>query len=238
MTRQHSTPDLYKSTTYCCPYLSDQTAANLLVDPDFDVTPSIYDGLIHNGFRRNGNIYYRPHCPTCHECRSVRIPVSKFQPNRSQKRVGRKNSDVQFRLQSPSYSDEHFSLYLRYQSARHTGDNMDDPDPDKYRQFLVQADIDTFQIEMRAHGHLLGVSVVDHVANGLSSVYTFFDPNQKQRSLGTLAILHQVELARQIEYEWLYLGYWIKDCSKMNYKNNFNPLEEFEIRTRNWQEIT
>ena len=238
MTQQQSIPDLYKSTTHACPYLKDRTAANLLVDPHFEVTPTLYDSLIRTGFRRNGTLYYRPHCPTCLECRSVRIPVNDFLPNRSQKRVKKKNGDVRFELRSPAYSDEHFSLYRRYQSMRHSGDSMDDPDPEKYQQFLMRSNIDTFLIEMRIQRRLLGVSVVDHVANGLSAVYTFFDPEQEWRGPGTLAILHQVELTRQIEYDWLYLGYWIENCSKMSYKENFAPLQAFDVEISDWREVT
>jgi len=237
MTRQQSIPDLYKSTTHACPYIKDREAANLLVDPRFEVTPPLYDNLIRSGFRRNGNLYYRPHCPACMACRSVRIPVENFIPNRSQKRTSVKNQDVHFELRSPSYSDEHFLLYRRYQAIRHSGDSMDNPDPEKYQQFLVQSNIDTFLIEMRIRRRLVGVSVIDHVANGLSAVYTFFDPIEERRSLGTLAILNQIELARQIEYEFLYLGYWIADCSKMRYKENFSPLEAFDAEIGEWRNI-
>ena len=114
---------------------------------------------------------------------------------------------------------------------------MDDPDPDKYQQFLIRSNIDTFLIEMRIQRRLLGVSVVDHVANGLSAVYTFFDPEQEGRGLGTLAILHQVELTCQIEYDWLYLGYWIENCSKMSYKENFAPLQAFDVEIGDWHEV-
>ena len=238
MTQQQNTPDLYKSTTHICPYLKEKAAANLLVDPRFDVTPTLYDSLIRNGFRRNGTLYYRPHCPTCSECRSVRISVNDFQPNRSQRRTLKRNEDVRFELRSPAYNDEHFALYRRYQSTRHNGDSMDDPDPEKYQQFLIRSHIDTFLIELRIGRRLLGVSVVDHVANGLSAVYTFFDPSEERRSPGTMAILRQVELTRQIEYDWLYLGYWIRNCPKMGYKSDFSPLQEFDTKKGDWRVST
>ena len=131
MTRQQSAPDLYKSTQHRCPYLLDQTAANLLVDPRFDVTPALYDSLIDNGFRRNGTLYYRPHCPQCDQCRSVRIPAQDFKVNRSQQRAMKRNASVTTELRTARFTEEHFSLYRRYQSKRHTGDSMDDPDPEK-----------------------------------------------------------------------------------------------------------
>jgi arginine-tRNA-protein transferase len=112
---------------------------------------------------------------------------------------------------------------------------MDDPDPEKYQQFLIRSNIDTFLVEIRLKRKLLGVSVVDHVANGLSAVYTFYEPDEGWRGLGTLAILHQIELTRQIEYDWLYLGYWIENCEKMNYKVNFTPLQAFDATSGNWK---
>ena len=145
-----------------------------------------------------------------------------------------KNKDINFELRAPSYNDEHFALYLRYQAERHPGDSMDDPDPEKYEQFLISSKVDTFLIEMRLEKKLMGVSVVDHVANGLSAVYTFFDPGEARRSLGTLAILHQIELTCQIEYDWLYLGYWIEDCPKMSYKTRFAPVEVFDPAVQTW----
>jgi arginine-tRNA-protein transferase len=114
---------------------------------------------------------------------------------------------------------------------------MDDPDPAKYRQFLINSNIDTFTVELRIGRRLLAVSVMDHVANGLSAVYTFFDPDESYRGPGTLMILKQIELARRIEYDWLYLGYWIKDCQKMAYKNQFHPLQAFCPETGIWTTV-
>lgn len=232
---QQIIPDLYKSVAHTCPYLKDKTAANLLVDPKHNVSPTLYDSLIRNGFRRNGVLYYRPQCPNCTECRSVRILVRDFRASRSQKRTEKRNKDIKFEFCPPSYSEEHFTLYRRYQAARHQGDSMDDPDPEKYQQFLIRSNIDTFLVEIRLKRKLLGVSVVDHVANGLSAVYTFYEPDEGWRGLGTLAILHQIELTRQIEYDWLYLGYWIENCEKMNYKVNFTPLQAFDATSGNWK---
>ena len=237
MTRQQTAPDLYKSTPHRCPYLSDKTAANLLVDPRFDVTPALYDSLINQGFRRNGTLYYRPHCPGCNQCRSVRIPVNHFEPSRSQQRTLKRNEDISLELGAARFSEEHFSLYRRYQSSRHAGDSMDDPDPAKYRQFLINSNIDTFAVELRIGRRLLAVSIMDHVANGLSAVYTFFEPDESKRGPGTLMILKQIELARRIEYDWLYLGYWIKDCRKMAYKNHFPPLQGFCPETGVWAAV-
>ena len=237
MMRHAESPDLYMSSAHACPYLEDRCATNLLVDPDFDVTPALYDQLILQGFRRNGTLYYRPHCPGCQACRSVRIAVNHFSQTRSQRRTVNRNKDVTLTLHAADYCDEHFALYRRYQSARHRGDSMDDPDPEKYRQFLTRSDVDTFIIEFRAGRRLIAASVTDHIANGLSAVYTFFEPNEVRRALGTYAILKQVDLARRIDYEWLYLGYWIETCDKMSYKSRFQPLEAFDNDSGHWRSI-
>jgi len=238
MTQARTAPDLYQSTSHRCPYISRETAANLLIDPKFNVTNSFYDTLIANGFRRNGGLYYRPHCPTCTRCRSVRIRLKDFLYGRSFKRIVRLNSDVSLELTALEYRDEHFALYRAYQSTRHGGDSMDDPDPEKYRQFMTSSNIDTFMVELRIGRRLLAVSVLDHVADGLSAVYTFFDPDEHRRSPGTLAILRQIDLARSADYDHLYLGYWIADCDKMSYKRRFSPLEEFNTASQTWSELT
>jgi arginyl-tRNA--protein-N-Asp/Glu arginylyltransferase len=237
MTRQQSIPDLYQSAPHRCPYLPDQTAANLLIDPRFDVTAQFYDRLIGNGFRRNGDFYYRPHCPSCSACRSVRIPVNRFHPSRNQRRVNNRNKDLVLHLLKPVFSEEHFGLYRRYQASRHAGDSMDDPDPNKYRQFLIESKIDTFLVEIRLRHRLLALSVVDQVNDGLSAVYTIFDPDENQRSLGTFAILQLIELARKIHHDWVYLGYWIDGCQKMSYKSRFRPLETYHPDTGRWAAI-
>ncbi|HIG12947.1 MAG TPA: arginyltransferase [Gammaproteobacteria bacterium] len=237
MNAHNNRPDLYMSASHTCPYLADRSAANLLIDPNFPVSPALYDQLITQGFRRNGTLYYRPQCAGCCECRSVRINVNHFTHTRSQRRTLKYNQDITLKLRPADYCEEHFSLYRRYQTMRHSGDSMDDPDPEKYRQFLTRSDVETFITEFRAGRRLLAVSVTDHIANGLSAVYTFFEPDEKRRTLGTYAILQQLELARRIEYEWLYLGYWIKTCGKMSYKARFRPLEAFDHDTGRWASI-
>ena len=237
MTQARTAPDLYQSTSHRCPYISRETAANLLIDPKFKVTTGFYDTLIHNGFRRNGTLYYRPHCPACTRCRSVRIRVKDFEFGRAFRRIVNRNGDVSLELIPLEFRDEHFALYRAYQSIRHGGDSMDDPDPEKYRQFMTNSEIDTFMIELRIGRRLLAVSVLDHVADGLSAVYTFYDPTEHRRSPGTLAILRQIDLARSADYDHLYLGYWIPDCDKMSYKQRFSPLEEFDTVSQHWSEI-
>ena len=234
MTRQPIAPDLYQSTVHPCPYLPQETAANLLIDPKYPVSSALYDTLIQNGFRRNGKLFYRPHCPSCRQCQSVRIRVKEFGMNRNFRRICKRNQDVSMEIRTVGFREEHFSLYRTYQSVRHPGDSMDNPDPEKYQKFLIESGVDTFMIELRIGRRLLSVSVLDHVANGLSAVYTFYDPAESYRSPGILTILRQIELARSVDYENLYLGYWIEDCPKMSYKTRFVPVEAFDPAAQTW----
>ncbi|KAA3621539.1 MAG: arginyltransferase [Proteobacteria bacterium] len=228
-------PTLYQTAPHPCPYIEENTAVNLILDPHYPVTNSLYGRLLQHGFRRNGSLYYRPFCNDCSACISVRVPVDEFRCNRAQRRTLKRNADIETRLTPARFSDEHFNLYLHYQATRHTGDSMDDPDPDKYRRFLVDSEVDTSFIEFRKDGELLAVSIIDVVDDGLSAIYTFFDPDQPSRSLGTLAVLKQIELARDGGLDWLYLGYWIAASRKMAYKRKFRPLQRFDTFSARWE---
>ena len=158
-------------------------------------------------------------------CIPARIPVEQFVPSRAQRRTLRANADVTLVPKSPTYHAEHFELYERYVNARHQGGSMENPDRDSYLEFLTSGWADSVFYEFRLRDRLLGVAVVDHLHDGLSAVYTFFDPDEAARSLGRLAVLKQVELARALQLKWLYLGYWIEGCRKMSYKREYAPLE-------------
>ncbi|MEA3292685.1 MAG: arginyltransferase [Pseudomonadota bacterium] len=227
MTAQAAPPKLFVSAPHPCPYLPGETATSLLLEPDFPVSAQLYGTLIKSGFRRSGSLVYRPHCATCKACVSVRIPVELFRPNRAQRRTLKRNRDLAVRLAPTRFSAEHFDLYCRYQSWRHPGDLMDHRDPDRYQEFMVESTVETLLFEYRLEGTLAALSVIDVAADGLSAVYTFFEPDLAPRSLGTHAILHQIEQARAFGLEWLYLGYWIRNCRKMHYKSSFRPLFGF-----------
>jgi arginine-tRNA-protein transferase len=156
---------------------------------------------------------------------SVRIPVADFSPRRSQRRILRANCDVTLCACPDRFDDEHFALYRAYTAARHEDGDMAQASPKEYLSFLTADWCDTVFYELRENDQLLGVAVTDRVDNGLSAVYTFFDPMQQRRSLGTLAILLQIEQARVEGRDYLYLGYWIRDSPKMAYKSGFRPLE-------------
>ena len=163
----------------------------------------------------------------------MRIPVAQFKPSRSQKRVWKKNTDLVARIEDVSFKQEHFDLYLRYQRARHEDSSMCDEDPSKYVAFIESKFSKSKFVCFYLHDELVGISVVDQFAGGLSAVYTFFEPELSDRSLGTYAILYLVRLAQVKDVPYVYLGYWIKESQKMGYKTNFRPLEGYF--DRNWK---
>ena len=221
-----SPPKLFRSLPHPCPYLP-QTASMVVLEPDYLPQGGEFSHLMRTGFRRSGRVIYKPHCRTCRACVSVRIPVAAFRPNRAQRRTERRNADLTCTVLPAYFSTEHFHLYCRYQAWRHPNDAMNHADPKLYYGSMVESNVDTRFIEYRLGARLVALSVFDGLDDGLSAVYTFFDPEFEARSLGTYAILRQVEYARELGREWLYLGYWISGCRKMDYKVNFRPLAGF-----------
>jgi len=217
---------LFASPEQACSYLPDRQAQLLFIDPHLpEVEMQMqYHNLIQKGFRRTGDLIYRPGCAHCNECQPSRIPVQSFKPNRTQRRVWNKNKDLQIQKVRPTAKEETLALYRAYQFARHPKEEEIEPSDD-YLHFLTSRWSDTWFLEFRLQKKLLCVGVIDQTTTGLSAVYTFFDPTQDQRSLGSLAVLTEIELARELDLPYLYLGYWIKDCDKMNYKSRFQPLE-------------
>ncbi len=227
MTSSHKPPEVFLSMPHACSYLPGRTATSLFLDPRQPLDSRQYASFMRLGFRRSGDLVYRPHCRECNACIPVRIPVERFRPNRGQKRVWQRNRDLTVIAQPPVFRQEQFDLYRRYQAARHAGGGMDDPDPQKYLNFLGARHIHTVFHEFRLREKLLGVAVTDILPDGLSAVYTFFDPDEKRRALGVHAVLWQIEHARERQLPWLYLGYWIEECPKMSYKGHYRPLEAF-----------
>jgi arginyl-tRNA--protein-N-Asp/Glu arginylyltransferase len=211
-----------------CGYLPDHEAVTLFVDPQCDLNPARYNLLAEIGFRRSGEHLYRPHCAHCKACIPVRIPVSRFTPSRNQKRVLTRNKNISVSWRESRFTDEHFALYRRYMQMRHAGSSMDDDNPTYYRRLLATDWCDTRLAEFRQGPRLLAVAITDWMESGLSAVYTFFDPDAHARSLGTYAIMQQIHRAKLNELPYVYLGYWIKQCSKMAYKDKFRPFEYFD----------
>ena len=218
---------LLATSSHPCNYLAGREARTVVVDPYCTKDPALYTLLSRLGFRRSGADIYRPACARCTECVPVRIPVARFRPRRIHRRVLVRNRDLGVRILPARFDATHFALYRRYQSARHPGGGMDDPSPDHYRDFLTSAWCDTVFFEYSLDAVTLAVSVIDRLTDGLSCVYTFFDPDHERRSLGTFAILHAIDVARRSSLEWLYLGYYIADSPKMRYKGDFRPQERF-----------
>lgn len=217
---------LFLTADHPCNYLSGQWARNLVVEPG-TMENGVYGQLIELGFRRSGSHVYRPHCAQCGECLSLRISVAKFRPNRSQQRTWNKNRDLTVSCLKACFRLEHYALFERYVKSRHTNGGMDDTTAQDYQAFLASYWSHTLLYEFRLDSRLLAVAAVDRLDSGLSAVYTFFDPAESARSLGTYAILRQLAEAKQLGVDWVYLGYWVRDCGKMAYKANFNPFETF-----------
>ncbi|WP_097461188.1 arginyltransferase [Mangrovitalea sediminis] len=218
-----------------CSYLTDRHATTMFVDPRAHVDRRLYSQLTALGFRRSGSHYYRPHCESCNACIPVRIPVDRFRPDRSQRRNLRQNSDLELRPVPARYTEEYYRLYENYINQRHSDGDMYPPSREQFSSFLVEGGVDGFYLEMREHGRLIGLGVVDALDDGLSAIYTLFEPSSTPRGLGTLAILWQIEETRRRELPYVYLGYWIKDCRKMSYKDHFQPLEM--LSDGHWQDL-
>jgi len=227
MTIRQNKPDLYLSMPHACSYLAGRQSTILFVDPQRILESGEYGNFVRQGFRRSGDLVYRPHCQQCNACVPVRVPVRAFQPNRSQRRIWTRNRNVTVIEKPVRFDSSHFDLYRRYQTTRHPDSGMNDADPQKYLGFLASRQVETLLFEMRLEKRILGVAVADLLPDGLSAVYTFFDPDEKSRGLGVYAVLWEMAEARRRGLDYLYLGYWIGDSPKMSYKINYQPLEAY-----------
>lgn len=212
-----------------CSYLDQRRARTLFVDPQAQIDDSTYAQLADMGFRRSGSHIYRPHCTGCRACISVRVPAYEFSMSKSQKRIWNKNTDLSVETVEPTNSTEIYDLYERYITERHSDGDMYPPSSEQFSSFLVDSIQQTcFHLIRDSKGRLIGVAVADKLQQGASAVYTFFDPREESRSLGTFAVLWQLMQLKQHGGGHLYLGYWVKSCRKMNYKARFYPLERLE----------
>ncbi len=205
-----------------CPYLKDREAVQEFA-PLTHLDGATYHRLMDRGFRRSGHAVFRPACRGCRECRPIRVPISRFSPSRSQRRVLRRNLDVRVQIDAPVCTEEKWRIFSDYLSFQHDG-AMDGSFP-AFRDFLYRSPTDTVEMTYHVGPRLVAAGIVDVCPDCLSSVYFYFDPAHAKRSLGVFGALREIEECRARGLSHWYAGYTVRQCRSMNYKENFRPHE-------------
>ena len=217
----------FKTPPHDCSYLPDKQATTLFVDPSATIDTNVYTALSAAGFRRSGEHIYRPYCEACGACIPVRVLAQEFHAARRQKRNLKANLDVVVKTQTPYFNEQYYALYERYITKRHSDGDMYPPSREQFQSFLIDGRKEAVFFELHLANQLVGVAVVDQLNDGLSAIYTFFEPELSERGLGNFAVLWIIEETRRRSLPFVYLGYWIKQCQKMSYKMDYQPLEMF-----------
>jgi arginyl-tRNA--protein-N-Asp/Glu arginylyltransferase len=215
----------YTTASYPCSYLPEKFARSQVATPSHLIDTNVYGGLVQAGFRRSGAFTYRPYCDSCRSCVPVRIVVEELILRRAQRRSWKQHQHMVATQHDLYYHPDHYALYLRYQAQRHSGGGMDRDSREQYRHFLLPSNVNSSLVEFHEDGHLRMISIIDKLPDGMSSVYTFYDPDVRGTSFGTYNILWQVQQCLALGLPYLYLGYWIKESRKMAYKASFRPLQ-------------
>jgi arginyl-tRNA--protein-N-Asp/Glu arginylyltransferase len=231
-------PQFYVTAPQPCPYLDGRMERKLFTALQGDNATALNDALSQQGFRRSQNVLYRPSCTDCNACMSARIDVSKFSATKSQRRAARRNAHLQRRATSPWATEEQFDLFRRYLDSRHSDGGMADMDVFEFAAMIEETPIRSRVVEYSDQDseQLIGVCLTDVLEDGVSMVYSFYDPEMSRTSLGTFLILDHIEIAREAGLPYVYLGYWVPGSQKMDYKAKFSGLEVFV--GGKWQEMT
>ncbi len=219
-----------------CPYLKGRMERKIFAQLDPIIGPYLNNYLTHSGFRRSQNVLYRPACEDCQACRSLRVSTIAFQPTTSMKRIVRKNKDLSATLAPALATEEQFDLMSRYLKGRHMGGGMSEMDYARYEMMVEECAAETQIVEYRNFdGKLIACVLIDVLMDGYSMVYSFFDPEERKRSLGHYMILDHIERCQAQEQPWLYLGYWVKESPKMDYKAKYRPCQILGVY--GWQDM-
>jgi arginyl-tRNA--protein-N-Asp/Glu arginylyltransferase len=240
---QHSrdTPQFYLTAPSPCPYLAGKEERKVFTHLVGDRAPGLNDLLTHGGFRRSQSIAYRPACEACRACVSVRVVVEDFVPSRSMRRIEQRNADVSGEMRAAVPSSEQYSIFRGYLDERHRDGGMADMTVLDYAMMVEDSHVETRMVEYRLRpeapsprraGTLIAVALTDVLSDGLSMVYSFFDPDHEERSLGSLMILDHIARAKQMGLPYVYLGYWVRGSRKMDYKSRFLPQER--LMSQGW----
>jgi len=224
-TLPEGTIKLFRTSEHDCSYLADRQSRTLFLDPDLDFSLDLYEELSQAGFRRSGKHLFRPDCKTCQACISSRVPIQEFQAKKAQQRIFKKNRDIKISVQPCVFRQADYDLFERYIAQRHADGEMYPTSEATYTDFLAINNKFSFQLHLTLNEQLVAVAVTDRLHSGLSALYTFFDPDLDKRSLGVFSILSQIALAKQWGLPYLYLGYWVPGCRKMQYKTQYQPTE-------------